>query len=297
MRVLVAGASGLIGSELCRQLESEGHEVIRLVRRLPQSPTEVAWSPAAHTLNPADIAGVDAVINLAGASIGRVPWTPAWRETILRSRLDATATLVTAMHALSTPPAVLVNGSACGIYGSRPGEELGDDASPGTGFLASVVEPWESAASHAPKQTRVVLARTGLVVAKGGAFGRMLPLTRLGVGGPLGSGRQYWPWISLHDEAAALRHLLRSSLSGAVNLAAPNPATQGELGRALARALRRPYGFPAPAWALRLVLRDAADELLLSDQRLVPTRLLNDGFVFAQTTPDAAIEAMFARST
>lgn len=295
LRVLVAGASGLIGSELCRQLESDGHEVLRLVRRLPRAAGEVAWSPAAHILNPADIVGVDAVVNLAGANIGRVPWTRAWREEILRSRLDATATLVTAMHALSTPPAVLINGSACGIYGSRPGEVLSDDAATGTGFLASVVEPWESAATLAPKATRVVLARTGLVVANGGAFGRLLPLTRLGIGGPLGSGTQYWPWISLHDEAAAMRHLLRSSLSGAINLAAPHAATQGELGRTLAGALRRPYWLPAPAWALRLVLRDAADELLLSDQRLVPTRLLKDGFTFAHTTPVAAIEAMFSR--
>ena len=296
LRVLIAGASGLIGTELRRQLESEGHSVLRLVRRLPREAGEIAWSPDAHILNPADIAGVDAVINLAGANIGRLPWTKAWRETILSSRLQATGTLVTAMHAVETPPAVFINGSACGIYGNRPGEELHDDASSGSGFLASVVEPWEEAAGLAPKQTRVVLARTGIVVASGGAFGRMLPLARLGLLGPLGGGWQHWPWISLHDEAAAMIHLLRSTMRGAVNLAGPTPATQDELGRALSRALRRPYGLPAPAWALRLLLRDAADELLLSDQRLVPTRLLKDGFTFVHTTPDEAIAAMLAPS-
>ncbi|KGJ76468.1 nucleoside-diphosphate sugar epimerase [Cryobacterium roopkundense] len=292
MRVLISGASGLIGSELSLQLGVAGHDVVRLVRRAPTGPHEIQWDPAALSLDPAALDGVDAVVNLSGASLARLPWTPRHRQEILRSRVQATRTLTDAMRHTSTPPAVLLNGSAVGVYGNRPGERVDEAATAGSDFLADVVVAWEREATRAPEGTRVVMLRTGLVLAKGGALKPLLPITRLGLSGPLGTGRQHWAWVSLHDEAAAIVHLLTSELSGPVNLVGPTPATANAIMRLLARALHRPFKIPVPEKVLTLLLQDAARQLLLADQNVSSQRLTDDGFIFMHPTPATAIDWM-----
>ena len=296
MRVVVAGASGMIGTEVSRQLTAAGHEVVRLVRREPAHPGEVPWSPGAGMLDTGVMEAADAVISLSGATLTSLPWTAATKRRILSSRLEATSTLAEAMRHAQNPPAVFVSGSAAGYYGDRPGQAMTEESSKGTGFLSDVVEAWEAAAHLAPPATRVVTVRTGIVVGPGGAVKPLLPVTKLGLAGPIGGGRQHWPWISLHDEAAAIVHLLTSSLSGPVNAAGPTPATAGELVHALAEAMHRPYALPVPAFAVR-ALGDAGRELLLADQRVVPARLLEDGFVFRdRTVRDAMDRLMEARA-
>lgn len=289
MRVLIAGASGFIGSALTTQLKEAGHEVVRLVRRESSAPDEASWDPTTGRVPMAAIEAADAVVNLSGASLSRLPWTLAYKRTILTSRVQATRTLALAIVKAQTPPTVFVSGSAVGFYGNRPGETLTEESSRGDGFLSKVVERWEGAATPAQDRTRVVYARTGLVLGEGGALAPLRLLTRLGVSGPLGSGDQWWPWISLHDEAAAIRHLIDSSLSGPVNLVGPTPATADEIGRALAGEMGRPYWLRAPRWAIVAGLADAGRELLLASQRVEPRRLLDDGFVFRYPTAQAAI--------
>ncbi|MDN4615718.1 TIGR01777 family oxidoreductase [Leifsonia sp. F6_8S_P_1B] len=292
MRVLVSGASGMIGTELVRQLTSGGHEVRRLVRGEPHGADEFAWAPATRTIDDRALDGVDAVVNLSGASLARLPWTRSHRRRILSSRIDTTGTLADALRRREQPPAVLINGSAVGFYGDRPGQTLTEQSPKGSGFLSDVVEAWEAAAHLAPETTRVVTLRTGVVVGPGGAMKPLLPIAKLGLAGPIGGGRQYWPWVSLHDEAAAIVHLLTSSLSGPVNVAGPEPATAGEVVAALAHALHRPSAVPVPRFAIELALRDAGREMLLSSQRVVPQRLLDDGFVFRDRTVSEAIQAL-----
>lgn len=291
MRVLLAGSSGFIGTELRRQLAADDHEVRRLVRRAPTTSGEARWAPELREVDLADLEWADAVVNLSGASTGHFPWTPSYKRTILRSRIDATLTLVEAMARTATRPAVLLNASAVGFYGDRPGEPLPEDATKGTGFLSDVVLAWEQASRLAPDGVRVVNLRTGLVVGRGGAFDVLIPLTALGAGARYGSGDQSWPWISLYDEAAAIRHLLTSELSGPVNLAGPTPATADRVTRLLARELHRWYLLHVPAWSIRL-LGEFGESLLLADQEQVPAALLDDGFVFRHETVGEALRAI-----
>jgi hypothetical protein len=293
LTVLVSGASGFIGRELVRQLTNDGHIVLRLVRSQPRGPSEFNWAPSSHLLDPAVLDTVDAVINLSGASTGHLPWTKAYRKQILDSRVDSTTTITEAMARASTPPGVLLNASAVGYFGDRPAERLTEGSPKGEGFLSDVVEAWEQAARMVPANARVVMFRTGVVVGRGGAFTPLIPLTNLGLGSRFGTGGQHWPWISLHDEGAAIRHLLTSSLSGPVNLVGPKPATSDRITRHLARAMHRWYGFVVPEAVISGILGDAGRDLLLSSQKVLPDRLLGDGFVFRHTTSDAAIDAMF----
>jgi uncharacterized protein (TIGR01777 family) len=289
VRVVIGGASGLIGSALASSLEASGNTVVRLVRRPARNAGEVEWDPLHAKLDPASLSGADAVVNLSGASLGKLPWTAEYRSTILWSRLSATRTLVGAMHHAEEPPKAFLSGSAVGFYGDRPGETLTEGSSKGTGFLADVVSAWEDAANAAPDSTRTVTLRNGIVVATDGVLKPLVPLTKFGVAGPLGTGRQHWPWISPTDETAAIEHLLTSSLSGPVNLCGPVPATADDIMFELARRMNRPYLLRVPKFALRTVLGDAADGLLLSDQLVVPERLLADGFVFSRETAEAAV--------
>lgn len=294
MKVVVGGASGMIGTQLREALVRDGHEVVQLVRRPPAASNEVQWDPATGSLAPEAVSGADAVFNLSGATLSRLPWTASYRRTILQSRVTASATIVGALHALSrrgeAVPALL-SASAVGLYGSRPGIELDERAHQGGGFLADVVARWESEAMKATDVSRVVLVRTGLVLGDGGAGTVLRRLARWGVAGPIGGGRQHWPWVSLRDEVAAWRHLLTSTVTGPVNVVGPQPATAGDVVRELARQLHRPYWAPAPAFALRAVLRDAADDLLLADQRVVPAALQRSGFEFRDATVAEAIRS------
>ncbi|HET9381282.1 MAG TPA: TIGR01777 family oxidoreductase [Streptomyces sp.] len=294
-RIAVAGASGLVGSALVRSLAADGHEVVRLVRREPRAPDEVRWDPRRRSVDAAGLAGCHAVVNLAGAGIGDRRWTPAYKELIRSSRVDGTAALAEALAALDPAerPGVFVNGSAVGFYGDT-GERAVDESAPaGEGFLPSVCVEWEAAVGPAREAgVRTVLARTGLVVARGGgAWGRMFPLFRAGLGGRLGSGRQYWSFVSLHDEVAALRHLLDTDgLSGPFNLTAPHPVTNREVTAAMGRVLRRPAPFAVPAPVLRGALGELASDVLGS-ARVVPARLLESGFRFAFPEVEEAIRA------
>ena len=289
--ILISGASGLIGAELTTQLRAEGHAVLRLVRRSATAPDEREWDPRTGSV-PADaIADADAVVNLSGASLSRLPWTLAYKRTILQSRVGSTRALASAIAASPAPPAVFVSGSAVGYYGDRVGETLDERSPQGQGFLPRVVESWENATAPAAGVTRVVHARTGLVIARGGALTPLMLLARAGLAGPLGSGTQHWPWVSLYDEAAALRHLaIDSTLDGPVNIVGPSPATAALITHSLADRLRRPYWLPAPRWAIVAALADAGRELLLADQD-IRSKLADDGFTFRHATAEQAIAA------
>ncbi|MET9495517.1 TIGR01777 family oxidoreductase [Streptomyces sp. NPDC006552] len=292
-RIAVAGASGLIGSALVRSLTADGHEVRRLVRRAPRAADEIRWDPTKGEVDTGGLTGCEAVVNLAGAGVGDHRWTDAYKREIRDSRVLGTTTLAEALAALPTPPRVFLNGSAVGYYGCTGGRAVDESAPAGEGFLPSVCVAWEAATAPAHQAgIRTVLARTGLVVSRsGGAWAKLFPLFKAGLGGRLGDGRQYWSYIALHDHVAALRHLLDSEdVSGPVNLTAPHPATNREVTAAMARVLHRPALVPAPAVALRLVLGEMAGDVLGST-RAVPARLLESGFTFAFPDLEQAIRA------
>ncbi|TVL89899.1 TIGR01777 family oxidoreductase [Streptomyces sp. SAJ15] len=292
-RIAVTGSSGLIGSALVRSLRADGHHVLRLVRRDARATDEVAWDPDRQWVDTVGLLGCDAVVHLAGAGIADRRWTDDYKRRIRDSRVLGTAAVAEALATLDVPPRVLVSGSAVGVYG-YPGERpVDENAPPGDGFLARVCQEWEEAAEPAVEAgIRTAYARTGLVVAReGGAWGRLFPLFRLGVGGRLGSGRQYWSFISLRDHIAALRHIIDTEeLSGPVNLTAPEPATNREITSAMGRVLRRPTPFPVPAAALRLALGEVTEDMLGS-QRVLPRRLLDTGFTFAHPRIEQAVRA------
>lgn len=293
MKVAITGASGLIGSALVPHLRARGDEVLRLVRRAATAPDEVQWDPSAGTVDLAAMAGVEAVVHLAGAGVGDHRWTDAYKKTILDSRVDGTHTIVRAMTQLDPLPKTLVAGSAIGWYGDTGDRAVDETAPAGTGFLADVVRAWEAAADPASAAgIRVTHARTGLVVAKeGGAWAKLFPIFRLGLGGKLGSGKQYWSWISLRDEVTALTYLLdNEALRGPVNLTGPAPATNAEVTTAMGRVLGRPTLFPVPAFALKTVLGEFSTEIL-SSARVIPDVLTSAGFTWQDDTVESAIRA------
>ncbi|MDQ0944035.1 TIGR01777 family oxidoreductase [Streptomyces sp. NPDC019443] len=293
MRIAVTGSTGLIGTALVRSLRSDGHEVVRLVRRPARAGDEVEWDPHRQYVDVGGLVGCEGVVHLAGAGIGARRWNDAYRKEIRDSRVLGTAAIAEAVASLDAPPRVLISGSAVGFYGDTGDRAVDESAPPGDGFLPKLVVEWEEAAAPAEEAgIRTAFARTGLVVArKGGAWGRMFPIFKAGVGGQLGNGRQYWSYISLHDEVAALRHILDTeSLSGPVNLTAPHPVTNREVTEAMGRALRRPAFFAVPAPVLRVVLGELAEDVL-SSQRVLPNRLLESDFSFAFPGIDEAIRA------
>lgn len=299
MRVLLAGASGMIGTALAEALRSRGDTVITLVRGTPRSADQIGWDPARGDLDPSALAAVDAVVGLNGAPVGALPWTRSRRAEILTSRVNATRTLATAIRAARSAghgPSVFVSASGVNAYGNaRPGQTL-TEASPGPdgagGFLHDVVLAWESAARDAePSGVRVAMIRTGIVTGRGGAFDKLELLARVGMAGPIGDGRGVWPWISLRDEVGAILHILDGDLAGPVNLVGPTPATSSEVIRAVAAGLGRPYWLPAPRWALKATLGSAAEDLLLIDLPAVPKALLDSGYVFRDRTIEEALSA------
>jgi len=294
-RVAITGASGLIGSALSAFLSARGDDVVHLVRREPRTGAEVGWDPASRTLNPGSLSGLTAVVHLAGAGVGAHRWNSAYKQEILASRVNGTATIATAMADLGEPIA-LVSGSAIGAYGDRGEEILTEDSPPGQGFLADVVRAWEASTSPAKDAgLRVVHARTGLVLTPdGGAMERVLPLARFGLAGPLGTGRQYWSWITLHDELRALAHLIDQDIAGPVNLVSGQPLRQAEVMKALGAQLGRPVVLRAPALALKVALGEFASDVLAS-QRVMPNVLTASGFVFDHETIDSALRWLVAQ--
>ncbi|MFZ0324838.1 MAG: TIGR01777 family oxidoreductase [Actinomycetes bacterium] len=291
MKIAITGASGLIGTALARSLTDDGHEVLRLVRRPTSSPLEATWDPMLGTVDLARLEGSDAVVHLAGAGVGDRRWTESYKREIRDSRMLGTATIANAAAALDPHPRALVSASAIGYYGDTGDRVVTEDDPPGEGFLADVVRAWETAARPAVESgIRVTHPRSGLVVAgKGGAWGRLWPLFKLGVGGKMGSGHQWWSWISLRDEVRALRRLIDDdSMSGAYNLTAPNPATNAEITTAMGEVLHRPTALSVPSFALRLALGEMSQEVLGS-ARVQPARLLAAGFTFDDATIDEAL--------
>jgi uncharacterized protein (TIGR01777 family) len=293
MRIAITGSTGLIGTELVRSLRGDGHDLVHLVRRAPRAADEVRWDPRRQEVDAAGLSGCEAVVHLAGAGVGDHRWTEAYKREIRDSRVLGTAALAAALASLDVPPRVFVCGSAIGYYGDTGDRRTDESAPPGEGFLPDVCVDWEEAAEPAEEAgIRTVFARTGLVVARsGGAWGRLFPIFRAGLGGRLGDGSQYWSFISLHDHIAALRHLLDTEgLSGPVNLTAPEPVTNREVTAVMGKVLHRPTLFPVPAAALRIALGEFAGDVLGS-QRVIPRQLLDSGFAFRHPRIMQAVRA------
>ena len=297
MKIVISGASGLIGTQLVAKLSSNGHEVVRLVRRSSKA-GEIQWNPKSGTLDAAALEGTDAVIHLSGAGIGDKRWTDGYRKEILDSRTATTALLANTMASLSRKPSVFLSGSAIGIYGARNDEQLTEVSTHGTGFLAEVCEQWEAAAKPAVDAgIRTVYLRTGIVLSpKGGALKKLLPLFKLGVGGKFGNGKQWQSWISIDDEIGAIEYLLTANVSGAVNLTAPNPVTNAEFTKVLASVLKRPAIVPVPTFAPKILLGgELADALLFTGQRVIPAALNASGYTFKHTTLESALRSLLSQ--
>jgi hypothetical protein len=299
MRVAVSGSTGLVGSEVVTVLSAEGHEVVRLVRHAP-APGEktVRWDPEAGVIDAGGLEGCDAVVHLAGENVGAGRWTAARKVTIRDSRVKGTRLLCDALAGLALPPKTLVCASAVGYYGDRGEEVLTEESPPGAGFLPDVCREWEAAsAAAARKGIRVVALRIGMVLSpKGGALARMLPLFRAGLGGVLGSGKQYVSWVALDDLTGIVLHALsREELRGPVNAVTPRPVTNRELTEALGKVLSRPTLLPVPSFALRLAVGEMADPLLLASTRVAPRRLEETGYRFRFPELRAALRHLLGK--
>lgn len=292
MKILISGASGFLGRALFRLLKSKGHNLSRLVRREVNSPDEIYWNPAKRELDPARLGGFDAIINLSGENIGARRWTSDFKKILSESRVGSTLLLSEAIKKMPSPPKIFISGSAIGFYGHRPGESLTEQSSPGRGFFADLAKEWEQAADVG-EGTRLVILRTGVVLGcGGGAIKRMLLPFRLGLGGKLGSGRQYMSWIALEDFCRAVNFILENdSICGAANLTAPKPATNSEFTAALAAALNRPAFLTVPGFVVRLIFGEMADEALLADAKILPEKLLDSGFKFKYPDVQGACRA------
>jgi hypothetical protein len=295
-KIVLSGASGMLGMALRRRLGELRVPIVQLVRGAPSKDGQVSWNPEATPAiaDPSALEGCSAAIHLSGASVAAHRWTAAYRRELTASRVDSTHALAAILAGLRKPPQTLVVASAVGIYGDRSDEVLDETSAPGAGFLAEVCQEWEEAASPAlDAGMRVVHARFGVVLGRGpGALEKMLPVFRLGLGGPLGSGRQWMSWVSLEDAVAAILFALETtSLAGAVNVVSPNAVRNAEFTRALARQVHRPAVLPVPAFALRIALGQMADEALLASARVVPAELRSAGFEFARPTVDEALAA------
>ena len=294
-RVVISGASGLIGTALARALRAAGTEVTTLVRRPARGPHELTWAPGERTLDPGLLDGADAVIALGGASVGRMPWTARYQRELSASRLQPTRALADALRALGEGAPAFLSASAVGYYGDAPGQVLTETAPSGHTFLAELCVNWEAAARTAGPHTRVALLRTAPVIHRDGVLKPMMRLTGFGLGGPIGRGTQLWPWISLEDEVRAIIHVLAHDIEGPVNLSGPTPATANAQGRALARAMHRPFWLPAPEWGLKLALgRDATESLLTADADVRPAVLERTGFAFTHRTVEEAVAVALA---
>jgi uncharacterized protein (TIGR01777 family) len=292
LNVLVSGATGLIGSDLTSALRGGGHRVIRLTRSQSPSEDTVRWDPSSGHIDASRLEGIDAAVHLAGESIAQGRWTREKKARILESRVQGTSLLAGTLAGLPEPPRVMVSVSAIGYYGDRGDELLREDSSPGTLFLSRVCEEWERAAEPARRAgIRVVHPRMGIVLStEGGALGKTLPIFKLGAGGRIGSGRQYWSWISIDDVVGAITHALETdSLEGPVNITSPNPLTNAEYTRTLGRVLNRPTIFPLPAPAARIALGQVADELLLASARVEPARLKQTNYEFRYPELEGAL--------
>ena len=292
MKVVISGSSGLVGAALSRNLKTDGHRVLRLVRTTTGvGPNEASWDPAAGSLDPAVIAGAGAVINLNGHNVAEGRWSARVKGKLRSSRLNATRTIADAIARAEPPPELLINASAVGFYGDRGEEILEESSAAGAGFLAELSRDWEAAALKARSDhTRVVLLRLGMVIANGGALNRMLLPFKLGLGGTVGSGRQFWPWVGMDDVLDAVRFILdRPHLCGPLNLVSPETVQCTEFAKTLGRVLHRPAILPMPAFAARLALGEMADALLLASARVRPRALEEAGFVFRAPRLESAI--------
>jgi uncharacterized protein len=301
VKIAVSGASGLIGGALLPALRADGHEVITLVRRTPRTADEHRWAPQHRRVDPTLLRDVDAVINLSGAPIRPRPFTSGYKERLLRSRVDATATLSEALaEAAADEPGrsrVLLNASAVGYYGDAGSRTITEQDAAGSDFLAQLCAQWEAATAPAEAGgVRVVRMRSGLVLGRGAMLVSILgTVFRLGLGGRIGSGRQYWPWISLEDEVGAMRHLLTADVAGPVNVTGPAPVTNAEFTRELARQLHRPAVLAVPAFAVTLALGEFGRANVLAGQRVLPVRLEESGYRFAHTDLRSALQAALAK--
>ena len=298
MDIAITGSSGLIGSALAGSLRQQGHRVRPVVRRAPSGPDEIRWDPTGGTIDTAALEGADAVVHLAGAGIGDRRWTPERKKEIRESRTIGTGVIARAVADAKVP--VLVSGSAVGFYGSRGDQLLTEESAPGDGFLATLCIDWEKATTAAEEAgARVAHVRTGIVLTpKGGALAKLLPLFKLGAGGRMGNGRQWWPWITLDDEVGAITHLLTADVAGPVNLCAPHAVTNAELAKTLGRVLGRPTVVPVPAFGPRLLLgKELAAALLEDSAHMVPARLTDSGYAFAHPELEPALRALLVKES